>query len=299
VGNVIAHVRRRWPGWGALWPAPFLAWAVFQAAMGTFRWEHAALATIVAVLAYAGSPTKRLFLGLLPFGLLALVYDAMRYVKDVGITPERVHACDLRAFDARLFGVGVGADASRMALPEWLQTHSVPALDRLCAVPYGTFIYVSLGVAIWLYVREPPRLGLFGWTFLAVNVAGFITYHVFPAAPPWYVQAHGCAVDLSAHASEGPNLARVDAWLGTGYFHGFYGRSSVNVLFGWKLWRAPGRALALAYFGLMGFAAVYLDHHWVIDVVMGMAYTIVAWAIAVRIRARTGEARQVQALEVA
>jgi hypothetical protein len=292
VACVIVHARKLWPGWGIAWPAPFLAWASLSAVLGTLRWEHVALAVVVPALAYGTSRTKRLFLGLLPFGFLALVYDAMRYVKDLGITPERVHSCDLRALDTRLFGIGAGA--SKVALPEWLQTHATPLLDRLCAMPYGTFIYVSLGVAVWLYAKDYAELRRFGWTFLCLNLAGFVTYHIYPAAPPWYVQTHGCVADLASRASEGPNLARVDALLGFGYFRGFYGRSSdvfgavpslhvayplLSVFYGWKHWRLPGRALGLGFFLLMCFSAVYLDHHWVIDVLIGVTYTFVVEAI--------------------
>jgi hypothetical protein len=284
---VIARVRELWPGWGIAWPLPFLAWTAFCAVHGTLRAEHVALAVIVPLLAYAGPRSKRLFLGLLPIGLLGLVYDSMRYVKDVGLSPERIHTCDLQAFDARVFGVSAGG--AKIAIPDYWHAHAHTALDVLCAIPYGTFIYVSLAVAIWLYLRDYDAFRRFGWTFLLLNLVGFVTYHVYPAAPPWYVEAHGCVADLSAHASEGPNLARVDAMLGFGYFHGFYGRSSdvfgavpslhvayplINLLFGWRHWRVLGRALASAFLVLMAFSAVYLSHHWVVDVVLGVAYTV-------------------------
>jgi membrane-associated phospholipid phosphatase len=47
----------------------------------------------------------------------------------------------------------------------------------------------------------------------------------------------------------------------------------------------------VAFAGLMCFAAVYLDHHWVLDVVAGGAYclVVVSAARAVgRVRARRG-----------
>ena len=286
--RVVAHLRGLWPGPGIFLPVPFLAWMLFCVFRGETRAEHLVLVVVVLALAYTNAATKRLFLGLLPFGFLGLVYDSMRYIAQLGVTPERVHLCDLRAIDMRLFHVGGGS------VHDWFQAHSSPWLDRICAIPYGTFIYVSLATAIWLYVKDYEGLRRFGWTFLLVNILGFVTYHVYPAAPPWYFHSHGCAVDMSAHASEGPNLARVDAWLGMGYFRGFYGRSAdvfgavpslhvayplLNLLFGWKLWGTIGRALAIGFFLLMSFAAVYLDHHWVVDVIVGIAYTLLVRAI--------------------
>ena len=208
----------------------------------------------------------------------------MRFVKDVGATAERVHVCDLRALDARWFGAGGGT------VHDWFQAHPSPILDLVSAVPYGTFIEVEIAFAIYLYVRDYGAMLRFGWTFLLVNLCGFVTYHLYPAAPPWYFHAHGCVADLATHASEGPALARVDAILGVPYFASFYGRSAsvfgavpslhvayplLVLLFGWPRFRVLGRVLASLFFATMCFAAVYLDHHWIIDVLLGISYTLI------------------------
>ena len=89
--RVVAHVRRLWPGAGMFLPLPFVLWTTGCYAAGVGRWEHGLILFGVPVLAYAGASSKRLFLGLLPMGLLGLVYDAMRWIKNVGLTPARVH----------------------------------------------------------------------------------------------------------------------------------------------------------------------------------------------------------------
>ena len=143
---------------------------------------------------------------------------------------------------------------------------------------------MSFGFAFFLYRRDYDRLRQFSWAFLLVNLAGFATYHLYPAAPPWYFHQHGCVVDLAALPSEGASLARVDALLGIPYLHSFYGRSSdvfgavpslhvaypmLVVMFGWPILRWPGRAFALTFLGSMCTAAVYRDHHWIIVPVHG------------------------------
>jgi len=130
----------------------------------------------------------------------------------------------------------------------------------------------------------------FTWCWFALNVAGFSTYHLFPAAPPWYFHAHGCAVDLSAQASEGVALARVDAWLSLPYFASMYGRASdvfgampslhcayalLIVVVGWGAFGLPLRIASVTFLALMCFGAVYLDHHWILDVLAGLAYCAV------------------------
>ena len=180
-------------------------------------------------------------------------------------------------------------DGQRVTFHDWFLAHPSPVLDGVCAIPYATFILVSIACAVWLYIRDYPRMLRFTWCFLALNVCGFVTYHLYPAAPPWYFHAHGCTVDVLARASEGPALARVDARLGLHYFAGMYGRSSsvfgampslhcayacIVALEGWAVYSRAWRAASVGFFVLMCFSAVYLDHHWVLDVLAGVLYAL-------------------------
>jgi inositol phosphorylceramide synthase catalytic subunit len=292
IRRMMTHIRALWPGPGVWLTFIFVTWAVASLVAGHGRWEHVAILLGVPPLAYTSAASKRLFLGLLPMGLLGLVYDLMRWVSGLALTPERVHVCDLRAIDMRIASVVVNGE--RGSVHDWVQANTVTAFDLICAVPYGTFIYVAVGFAVFLYVKDYPRMRRFGWAFLFVNLAGFVTYQLYPAAAPWYFHTYGCAVDLTARASEGPNLARVDALLGFEYFHAFYGRASdvfgavpslhvsypmLIVLFGWPVMRWPGRVFALTFLASMCTAAVYLDHHWIIDVILGLAYALVVFAL--------------------
>ena len=286
--RLAAHVRSLWPRW-PLWPsAPFWLLAAFWAVQGKLRWDHLAVAVLTTVLSYGSVWTKRLYLGILPIGLVGVLYDSMRVVKNVGLTRDNVHVCDVRAIDQRFFGLDL--NGTRATWHDYLQQHSTPFWDVYCAIPYGIFIGVVIAYSVYLFRRDYPGLLRFTWSFLALNVAGFITYHVYPAAPPWYFHHYGCAVDLATHANEGPNLARVDAWLGIPYFAGVYGRSSdvfgavpslhvayplLMLIEGFRRHRWLGRVLLVWFYLSMCFAAVYLDHHWVFDIVLGSIYTVV------------------------
>jgi inositol phosphorylceramide synthase catalytic subunit len=282
-------MRGLWPRWTLLPGAPFVLWALFWVFYGGLRWDHVALATVAPAVAYWGPRTKRLYLGLLPVALVGLLYDSMRFVKNWGLSESTVHVCDLRTAELRWFGVDVNGTA--MTLQDWFLTHHHIVVDAICAIPYAGFIPVFVGYAIYLYFKDFSAQQRFTWTFLALNIAGFITYHVYPAAPPWYFHQYGCTVDLHAAASEGPNLARVDALMGIEYFKSFYGRSSdvfgavpslhvayplVIALEAWGRHRFFGRALSILFYVWMCFSAVYLDHHWVIDIALGSLYAVVA-----------------------
>jgi inositol phosphorylceramide synthase catalytic subunit len=288
------HLRALWPGYTILAPLPFVLHAVWAVWRHLFHWENVAILALALGLFSVGPRTKKLFIGVYPLGLVGLLYDTMKLIENVGLTtPESVHLCDLRALEIKLFGVTVNGQPG--TLHDWFQAHSSPFLDRLCAIPYATFIFVCFGCAVWLYFKDYPAMLRFTWCFLALNLAGFVTYHVYPAAPPWYFHTHGCTIDLAAHASEGPNLARVDAWIGVPYFAGMYGRASdvfgampslhvayslIVVLEGWQSFRPLWRAASLAFFFLMAFSAVYLDHHWVLDAVAGIVYCTTIVSIA-------------------
>lgn len=287
------------PRWAIAAAIPFVAWGLYTFARGERRWEVMALTVGVPALATHGDATRRALAGLYPVALTGLFYDAMRFVQYAGIRPESVHLCDLRAIEASLFGITWGGQ--RATVHDWLQAHPSRLLDVVCAVPYGTFLFAAVAFGVYLYRRDMAALQRYAWTFLTLNLCGFATYHLYPAAPPWYFHARGCVVDLAARASEGPNLARVDALLGVGYFRGFYGRSHdvfgavpslhvsyplLFVMVGWRYFNAPMRAAAVTFFVTMCFAAVYLDHHWIVDVLAGLTYTLAVYAAVCAVHAR-------------
>lgn len=288
--RLLRHIESLWPGYvGLLLTTPFLGWFVWTVVIsGERRPELFLIFLVVYALALGNQATKKLFLGLYPIGLLALVYDGMRFVKYLGITADRVHVCDLRAIDMSIASVDLGGGV-RGSVHDWFMLHHTTWLDVLCAIPYGTFIYVDVAFAVFLYTRDYRAMQRFGWTFLLLNLAGFTTYHIYPAAPPWYYHLRGCVADLTAHASEGTRLAHVDALMGWHYFAGFYGRSNdvfgavpslhvayplLVILYGWRHFKTGLRVAISIFFAVMCFAAVYLDHHWIVDVMLGIVYTL-------------------------
>jgi inositol phosphorylceramide synthase catalytic subunit len=299
------HMRSLWPRYTLLPPLPFLIYGAVMVSIGNLRWDHAVMMFVLPFLAYFNAQTKKLFTGGYAIAFTALLYDGMRYVRNVGVSVDRVHVCDLRDIELRFFGM-TGPGGERITVQDWFTTHHATWLDLYCAIPYGTFIFACLGCAIVLWGRDYRAVQRFAWGFFLMNVVAFATYHLYPAAPPWYYHAHGCVVDMAANPQAGPRLEHVDAVLGIDYFHGMYARSSdiygavpslhvaypmLILLEGWRLFRWPGRAFSIVFFLSMGFAAVYLDHHWIVDVVLGMLYCTGAWALIHFVASRWGKAQ--------
>lgn len=262
---------------------PFALYALYSLVRHDLRIEM--ILVLVAVIAFAliGPRSRSIFAGLLPIALVGLLYDGMRLIKNLGLTEARVHVCDLRGLESTVFG------SNGNTLHDYFYVHHWPAMDLICAVPYATFILWCAIGAIILYRRDRASMLRFSWGFFTMNVMGFITYHLVPAAPPWYFHTHGCVVDLAARASEGPALARVDAYLGIAYFHGMYAKASsvfgavpslhcayptIMAIQGWRTFGWPLRIFSVLYAALMVFSAMYLDHHWLIDACIGILYAV-------------------------
>lgn len=273
-------------------PLPWVAWSAYRFACGDVRWDL--FLTAGLALALAAIPRTRRFLaGIYPAFLVSIVYDSMRLYEGLGVSPDRVDVCGIR--DAELAWFGIPSGGTTITLQDWFLTHHWTAVDVIAAIPYGTFLFVIVGYGAYLYFRDFRGLQRFSVAFLLLNVAALATHHLVPTAPPWYFHAHGCAVDLHAAASAGPALERVDALFGIHYFHAMYAQAtevfgalpSLHVgyplliaLEGWRHHRWPVRAALFGFFFLMCFSAVYLDHHWVIDVLLGSLYATACYLAA-------------------
>ena len=132
------HVRALWPRhpWGPV--APYWLLVAFWRRRGCLRFDHVAMAVAATGLAYGTPRTKRLFEGLVPLSLVAMLYDAMRLSRNAGLAPSKVHAADIREKELAWFGVGKGAQ--RVTLQDWFYEHASLPLDLFCAVPYGIFL---------------------------------------------------------------------------------------------------------------------------------------------------------------
>ncbi|CEJ10497.1 PAP2 superfamily protein [bacterium YEK0313] len=281
--------------WGRWWFVPLIptAHAGLMAALGTLRPEHILVAAGIAVLGFASRPTRLLVAAVFPALLVGLAYDLMRFVTPFFVRPGRVWGCEMRAIELSLFSVGPNT-----TLPDFFHLHNAPVFDLLFAIPYAGFIYIAALYALYLFVRDRERGYVYLWAFAICHFIGFAIYMVVPAAPPWYIRAYGCVIDPTA-APSAAALLRVDQLLGIHYFEGFYSRNpnvfgampSLHCAFPalglFSAWHAAGwrtRPIHLGYLAVMVLASVYLDHHWLIDGIVGIAVAGIAVMVATRLR---------------
>ena len=237
-----------------------------------------------------------------PLLLVAVIYDSMRFYGDY--LRGRVRVDEPYLFDKHWFGI-TGPDGTILTPNEWWQLNTHWTLDLVTGFFYLTFIAIFVGIAGYYYfwlprkgtkrmsgvriAREAPQVM---WNFFWVNMIGYSTYYWYPAAPPWYVSNYGLGpANMDAQANPA-GCIRFDELLGTEFFTGMYGRSAdvfgaipslhiayplTALLFAHRF--GSLRVFSWIFYLVMCFAAVYLNHHYILDLIWGSAYSVLVFVV--------------------
>jgi hypothetical protein len=245
--------------------------------------------------------------------VLLLAYELMRGVADDAGLP--LHAADLALADRLLFG---GALPTQVLQDALRPASGLDAIAILATIVYMVHFALPLATGFALWVTRRPQYYDFVAALILLSFAGFMTYLLLPAAPPWYLADHGML--------DGPDGQPVIAYLKPGAFEtlaaalGFDGRYVYSFAFGsvnpnavaafpslhvaypflsfLVLRRAFGAVgwLALGYTALVAFSVFYTADHWVIDAIAGVAYAYIAYYAVVHAPARLRAWRPAAAL---
>ena len=272
----------------------FLAYLGWTAATTGLRLEHFAIVGVFGAL--FSMPKTAPFARLaMPFLVAGILYDNFRLVVDLRGT---IRVDEL--YQAELAWFGVETSEGRTIWPWLLKSYTHPALDFICGITYLLYLPQTFALGALLYFVDRPRMVVLAWSFLLVNILGLITYLVYPAAPPWYVMDYGLGPAILDAQPSPAGTARFDALLGVTIFEQFYSRSAnvfgampslhcayptvafLTVMGKGPFWAIPAGLFAL----LMMFSAVYLQHHYIWDVVVGVLYAVVAVSVVRLVLAR-------------
>ncbi|KAF9953564.1 Aureobasidin resistance protein Aur1 [Modicella reniformis] len=179
-----------------------------------------------------------------------------------------------------------------------LASTTSPFKDILAWIPYGVMHYVMpiITAILIVFFGPPGTLPLFARTFGYMNIAGVMTQILFPCAPPWYETRYG-GLQPAAYSMPGDpgGLARVDDILGVkmygttftasplvfGAFPSLHSADAVQIAFFLVYVFGPRTIpIAVGYVFWIWWATMYLGHHYVVDLVGGGAYAVVAFWIA-------------------
>lgn len=215
----------------------------------------------------------------LPLMGVLLLYDLSSVVRDfVGVQPFLWP--QLRA---DLLAPGASVPAVELQRLGW--NPADPALhDYLALGIYLSHFFVTLLVAVALWRFAHHRFRRFRAMIVTLATAGFVTYVLFPAVPPWL-------------AAEDGHLPPVDRTVGYMWTHvglqpaaalfqrdqSFYNdvaampslHAAYPVLLAAFLWAGVGRRVRVglvAYALAMAVTLVYTGEHYVADILVGWAY---------------------------
>ncbi len=190
-----------------------------------------------------------------------------------------VSTAGLYQLEQRFFSVG------NQILCEFFAQRHTPILDVLTGLFYLSWVPVPILFSFIQFLKNRRIFVEFILVFLYVNLIGFVIYYLYPAAPPWYVQIHGFI--FNPHVQGNPaGLVHFDQLFGIDLFHKIYSKSSnvfaampslhsaYPVVLVFYSIKAKCHWLMSAFFFILmlgiWFSAVYLGHHYVLDVLAGI-----------------------------
>lgn len=185
--------------------------ALFLLLTGVFiglRSEHFLMVALYLVLFFAGLPTRKLALALLPFAIFGISYDWMRICPNYEVNP--IDVAGLYNLEKSLFGV---MDNGILITPcEYFAAHNWPVADVFAGIFYLCWVPVPILFGLCLYFKKQRKTYLrFALVFLLVNLIGFAGYYIHPAAPPWYAINYGFEPILNTPGNVA-GLGRFDAF---------------------------------------------------------------------------------------
>jgi hypothetical protein len=234
-----------------------------------------------------------------PFIALLLAYELMRGIADD--TGLAVHLEDMILAD-RL--VAFGAIPSQVLQELVRPAGPVDPYAIAATVVYMLHFALPLvtGYVLWLWRR--PQFYDFVAALIVLSLAGFMTYLLVPAAPPWMAADQGALAGadgrpviayLKPVAFE--QLAEALGFDGSFMYSLAFGSANPNLVAAFPslhvaypfltflaLRRAFGAIgwLALGYTVLVTLSVIYTGDHWIIDAIAGVAYAYVAWYVVVQ-----------------
>ncbi|KAF9173797.1 Aureobasidin resistance protein Aur1 [Mortierella sp. AD011] len=182
-------------------------------------------------------------------------------------------------------------------ISEMLAQTTSPVKDLLAWMPYGVihFALPFITAILIVFFGPPGTLPVFARTFGYMNLAGVLTQLFFPCAPPWYETSYG-SFEPATYAMPGSpgGLARVDDILGLDMYKSTFTASplvfgafpSLHSACAWQLafflvfiFGPRSIPFVVGYVFWIWWATMYLGHHYVVDLVGGAGYAVVAFWI--------------------
>lgn len=224
--------------------------------------------------------TREFLMDWIPFLFILISYDFLRGFADNLST--RVNFHDLLLADKILFA---GIIPTQTLQEHFYNAGRVQWYDVLATIFYFLHFALPLGFGylLWLFQRDRFRQFVIG--ILLLSYAGWLTFLVFPSAPPWLAAQEGLLPGVSQILNDSLALFPAALELPTIYhrlnpnpvaalpsMHAAY--PFLVLLFAWQFFGR--KALFFLIYVLAAWISfVYLGEHYVIDILVGALYATV------------------------
>lgn len=274
-----------------------VVYLVLSAYLVGFRSDQVVLLVITNSFYFFSEATRKFITAFSIFIVYWILFDYMKAFPNYNY--NTVHIKSLYDLEKSIFGINTGT--SLITPNEYWILHQHSFLDVMSGLFYLTWIPLPLSLAGYLFYKNRTQFFNFAFTFLLVNLIGFVIYYLYPAAPPWYSQQYGFEFIANTRGNTA-GLSRFDAFFNVGIFKSIYEKSS-NVFAAMPSLHSSYPLIALYYavrskinVGLatvigitmpgIWFAAIYTSHHYVLDVIAGICCAITGIIIVNLIAAR-------------
>ncbi|MCF8244311.1 MAG: phosphatase PAP2 family protein [Saprospiraceae bacterium] len=256
----------------------YLLWTTLVLGLRT---DHLMFVALTLGLFFGTSTTRKLLMSLIFFAIYWVLYDSMRALPNYAVNPVHVQ----QPYDLEKWLFGFQYHGQRVTPNEFFAINTHPAADVLSGLFYLCWVPVPIGFAFWLFFKDKRMLLDFSLCFLLVNLFGFAMYYAYPAAAPWYVELHGFKENFNIPGNEA-GLVNFDRILGVNLFHSMYAKNAnvfaaipslhaaypiISLYFGVKMRLQLASWVFLVILLGIWFSAVYSRHHYIIDVLLGLA----------------------------
>ncbi len=244
-----------------------------------WRVDHLYLCLAFLTAYFAFPLSRKICWAFLFFLLYWLLYDALRIYPNYRVNPVNIEA--LYNLEKSFFGITTPEGI--LTPNEYAAANAHPFLDVLAPAFYLCWVPVPMLFVIYLFFTDKPLMAKFAAAFFLINIVGLIIYYLYPAAPPWYVSDYGFEFYPDTPGSAA-GLLKFDEFFNVSIFKNMYEKNgnvfaaipSLHSAFPVLLlfYGIKKRLLAASIFFaiiLVGiwFAAVYTNHHYIIDVLLG------------------------------
>lgn len=224
----------------------------------------------------------QLFKRLFPFVAVILVYESFRSFADQ--LNSHVDYLFAPHMDRLLFG-----NLPTVYLQDWLWKGHTSWYDYVLYIPYLFHFIIPFGLAILIWKTRESEYNRALTTYLVVAFGAFLTFFLFPSAPPWLASQNHYIQPITRISSQ------VWAGLGLKDFPSVYNHIAPNpvaaipslhaawavllLIFVWKLYGWRWGLVSAVYPFLIFFGTIYEGEHYAFDVITGIIYGVAGYLI--------------------